>query len=149
MTIGDRIRQRRIDLNLTQDELAKKVGYKSRSSIQKIESARDLPLNKVSAMAAALDCQPSALMGWEDTKPISPVDYIKKNNGEPPVKSTPSTLKNKIVPDYIAHGNDVSYLIELVNRLSADELKNLSSYLDSLYRLRSGINKDVTKNDSV
>ena len=66
MTVGDRIKQKRIELNLSQDELAKKVGYKSRSSIQKIESARNLPLPKVEKMALALECSPSYLMGWED-----------------------------------------------------------------------------------
>lgn len=66
MTIGDKIKQRRIELGLSQDELAKKCGYKSRSSINKIELARDLPLNKVEKMAYALDVKPSYLMGWED-----------------------------------------------------------------------------------
>ena len=66
MTVGERIKQKRIDLGLSQDELAKKVGYRSRSSIQKIECARDLPLNKVDKMARALECSPSFLMGWEE-----------------------------------------------------------------------------------
>lgn len=66
MTVGERIRQKRIELELSQDELAKRVGYKSRSSIQKIECARDLPLNKVELMANALGCSPSYLMGWTD-----------------------------------------------------------------------------------
>lgn len=66
MTVGDRIKQKRIELGYSQDELAKKVGYKSRSSIQKIECARNLPLPKVERMALALDCSPSYLMGWED-----------------------------------------------------------------------------------
>ena len=30
MSVGKRIRDKRIELNMTQDELAKKVGYKSR-----------------------------------------------------------------------------------------------------------------------
>ena len=66
MTIGERIKNKRIELNLSQDELAKKVGYKSRSSINKIETARDLPLKKVSLMARALECTEAYLMGWED-----------------------------------------------------------------------------------
>lgn len=66
MTVGDRIKEKRIALNMSQDELAKKVGYKSRSSIQKIESARSLPLSKVVRMANALDCTPAYLMGWEE-----------------------------------------------------------------------------------
>lgn len=79
MTIGERIKQRRIELNMSQEELAKKTGYKSRSSIQKIENSRTLPLKKVNLMASALDCEPSYLMGWkeEESKPIY-VDISEK-----------------------------------------------------------------------
>lgn len=66
MTIGNRIKNRRIELNMTQDELARKCGYKSRSSVNKIELSRELPLRKIEVMARALDCSPSYLMGWED-----------------------------------------------------------------------------------
>ena len=75
MTVGDRIKQRREELNMSQDELAKKVGYKSRSSINKIELSRDLPLRKVAIMADALDTSPSALMGWDQT-------VIETENGD-------------------------------------------------------------------
>lgn len=71
MTVGERIRNRRLSLDMTQDELAQKTGYKSRSSINKIESSRNLPLSKVEKMAKALNCAPSLLMGWEDTEDIS------------------------------------------------------------------------------
>ncbi len=64
MTIGQRIKARRESLGLTQEQLAKKVGYASRSSINKLELSRELPLNKVEIMAVALDCSPSFLMGW-------------------------------------------------------------------------------------
>lgn len=37
MTIGERIKKRRLELGMTQDELAKKLGYKSRSSVNKLE----------------------------------------------------------------------------------------------------------------
>ena len=66
MTIGDRIKQRRLELGLSQDEVAKKVGYQSRSSINKLESSRNLPLTKVEMMAKALECSPGYLMGWVD-----------------------------------------------------------------------------------
>lgn len=66
MTIGERIKNRREELGMTQDELARKCGYKSRSSINKIELSRDLPLRKVSLMADALQTSPGYLMGWED-----------------------------------------------------------------------------------
>lgn len=66
MNVGERIKQRRIELNMTQDELAKKVGYKSRSSINKIELSRDLPLPKVQKVAKVLECSPSYLIGWKE-----------------------------------------------------------------------------------
>lgn len=66
MTIGERIRQRRIELGMTQEELAKKAGYQSRSSINKLESARVLPSRKIELMAKALECSPAYLMGWFD-----------------------------------------------------------------------------------
>lgn len=70
MTIGERIKQRRLELGITQEELAKKAGYKSRSSVNKIELSRDLPLPKVKAVAKILECSPSYLLGWEDNNII-------------------------------------------------------------------------------
>lgn len=66
MTIGERIKNRRIELGMSQDEVAKKCGYKSRSSVQKIEASRDLPSRKISLMAKALECSESYLMGWKE-----------------------------------------------------------------------------------
>lgn len=66
MEIGERIRQRREELSMSQDELAKRVGYKSRSSVNKIEAdGRGLPQRKIVAFAKALETTPSYLMGWE------------------------------------------------------------------------------------
>ena len=65
--IGDRIRNRRIELGMSQDELAKKVGYTSRSTINKIENGKnDISQSKVREMADALDTTISYLMGWDN-----------------------------------------------------------------------------------
>ena len=67
MKIGDRIRNRRLALNMTQEELAKKLGYKTKGSITKIESGyQNLTQPKIVAMAKALETSPAYLMGWED-----------------------------------------------------------------------------------
>lgn len=64
-TIGSRIKNRREELNMSQDELAKKLGYESRSSINKIElDQRSLPQSKIKAVADALGTTPSYIMGW-------------------------------------------------------------------------------------
>ena len=66
MQIGDRIKARRIELGLTRDELAKKLGYKSRSTINKIElNINDITQPKIIDFAAALDTTVSYLMGLD------------------------------------------------------------------------------------
>lgn len=61
-----RIRSRREELGISQDELAKRVGYKSRSSINKIEMGKnDITQSKIAEIAAALDTTPEYLMGWQ------------------------------------------------------------------------------------
>ena len=67
MTIGKRIKDLRTSLDMTQDELAKLTGYKSRSSIQKRESGeRDITQSTIAAFAKALKVTPSVIMGWEE-----------------------------------------------------------------------------------
>lgn len=67
MTLYDRIRTRREQLNMSQEELAKRLGYKSRSTIAKIESGEnDITQSKIVAFAKALGVKPGYLMGWED-----------------------------------------------------------------------------------
>lgn len=66
MTIGDRIRKRREELGLTQEELAKKLGYASRSSVNKVEKSRELSNKKVQLYADALKCSHGYLNGWDD-----------------------------------------------------------------------------------
>lgn len=75
--IGLRIRRLRLSKSMTQEELAKKVGYTSRSSINKIEKGMvDLPRSKIVELADALDTTASYLMGWdeEEQSPSSPLD---------------------------------------------------------------------------
>lgn len=60
------IKNRRLELGLTQSELAKKLGYSDKSMIAKIEKgAVDLPQSKIIAFAEALNVSPSDLMGWD------------------------------------------------------------------------------------
>ena len=66
-SIGSRIRARREELGLSQDALGKRLGYKSRSSINKIElDQRNLTQSKIKAIADALETTPAYIMGWED-----------------------------------------------------------------------------------
>ena len=72
--IGTNIMLRRKELRLTQEELASRLGYKSKSTINKIElGVNDIPQSKVVKFAEALETTPAALMGWEDKIENDPV----------------------------------------------------------------------------
>ena len=66
-TIGDRIKARREELGMSQDELAAKIGYKSRSSINKIEvGSQQLTQRKVKAVADALKTDVHYILGIDE-----------------------------------------------------------------------------------
>lgn len=66
-TIGQRIREKRESLHMSQEELALMLGYKSRSSINKIEiDGRNIPQSKIKDIAEALHTTPAYIMGWEE-----------------------------------------------------------------------------------
>lgn len=67
MTFGERINKIRNEKGMTQDELARAVGYKSRSTIAKIESGeRDVSQSMVIKFAKALNTTTAVLMGNEN-----------------------------------------------------------------------------------
>lgn len=65
MTIGDRIKQKRVEMGLSQEELAKKMGYVSKSVISKFEAKGDgITTTTIEKFAKALNTTPAVLMGW-------------------------------------------------------------------------------------
>jgi transcriptional regulator with XRE-family HTH domain len=67
--IGKRILTRRQELGLTQEELAFRMGYKTKSAINKIElGVNDVSQSKVVKFAEALHTSVAYLMGWEEEK---------------------------------------------------------------------------------
>ena len=77
--IGKRIKKRRTDLELTQDDLARRMGYKSKAAICKVENGEDnVTLDRISKFAQALECTPAYLMGWEDITDANGVEIMVK-----------------------------------------------------------------------
>ncbi len=71
--IGDRIKQRREELHLSQEELAKRLGYKSRSSINKMElGIQDVPQRRMRDFAKALSCSIGYLLEDDLYQPKAP-----------------------------------------------------------------------------
>lgn len=95
MTIGERIKQRRIELGLTQTELAHKMGITSKTTICKAETTDFNPTtDRVREFAKALDCTPSYLMGWEEVP--------NANSGTIAAKVAKDKDLQELVTDYIA-----------------------------------------------
>lgn len=80
MTIGDRIKNRREELKMSQEELAHLIGYKSKTSINKIElGVQNLKQSKIKEIANALQTTPGYIMGWDDdTEPNERVQTQKQ-----------------------------------------------------------------------
>ena len=61
------IKNRRLELGMSQQELAEAVGYKGKSMISQVEKGLvDLPESMIFKFADALRTTPSYLMGWTD-----------------------------------------------------------------------------------
>ena len=110
MDIGERIRKCRENLDMTQEELALKLGYKSRSSVNKVENSRELSINKVRDYAKALGVSPAYLMGWTEHKPDN-AELVADISGNPQLLSC----------------------IEKLTNLPKDDQQLVYGYVDALY----------------
>lgn len=67
MRIGERIKQRRLELGYTADALAKLLN-KNRSTIYRYENGdiENMPIDVLEPLAKALNTTPAYLMGWQE-----------------------------------------------------------------------------------
>ena len=75
MDLGTRVRQRREELGLSQEDLALRMGYSSRTSINKIENGRPCSQKIISRLAEALGVGIPYLMGWDEEKTEQPTEF--------------------------------------------------------------------------
>lgn len=67
------IKKLRIELGMTQTELAARVGYSDKGMISKVENGKvDIPQSLILKFAEALQTTPAQLMGWEDNPSVVP-----------------------------------------------------------------------------
>ena len=69
MRIGERIKQRRLELGYTADMLAKMLN-KNRATIYRYENGdiENMPIDVLEPLAKALNTTPAYLMGWKDSE---------------------------------------------------------------------------------
>lgn len=107
MTIGDRIKARRIELGMSVEELGKRLG-KNRTTVYRYETGyiENLPIDILEPIAKALHTTPAYLMGWEE---------VKKNNDA--------------ITDIIIRLRTDNDFLEIVKRLDGLEPDKLSGLL--------------------
>lgn len=106
------IRQRRLQLHMTQTELAEKTGYSEKSMISRIERGMvDLPQSKIVLFANVLGTTPKALMGWTDTSdtgntvPAVRIPVLGYVAAGVPISAIEDVLDwEEIAPDVSVHG---------------------------------------------
>lgn len=126
MKLYERIKHRREELGMSQDELAKKLGYKSRSTIAKIEKGEnDITQSKISAFAKALNTTPSYLMGWDSDTPTNDGYYT-----DPDVAQLAEELRTNPEKRILFDASkdlskdDIDIVLNLIHGLKAKEGKN-------------------------
>ena len=82
-TIGENISRIRKHLGMTQEELARRMGYKSKSTINKIElGINDIPQSKRVQFSEVLGTTPAQLMGWEENDEMNSPSEADLSEGE-------------------------------------------------------------------
>lgn len=81
MTIGERIKQLRIEKEITQTELADIIGT-TKQNIYKYENGiiTNIPSDKIEAISRYFQISPAFLMGWNNTATSEPEPLIRTNN---------------------------------------------------------------------
>lgn len=119
------IKKRREELGLSQDALAKKVGYTDRSSIAKIESGKvDLPQSKILEIAEALRIPPGELMGLDGIEEQQNYYYLDPEAAE---------LANEIY-----NNADLRILFDATRNISKEDLQFVVRMVEGL----EGLKKD-------
>jgi transcriptional regulator with XRE-family HTH domain len=82
MEVGEKIQKRRLELGMSQRELARKMGYNSNSTLNRIEKGTvDVNQAKIVQFAKVLNCSVAYLMDWEEDENKT-TDELKLTDGE-------------------------------------------------------------------
>lgn len=137
--IGERIKQARLNVGLSQEKLAFKVGFASRSSVSKIEKGeRDIPRLKLIEIAKALNVSISQLLDTPEVIPITSVDshmhYFLNASisaGYPLTIDSVSKLPTVSIPDIFLgkYAKNKHILIMRVNGDSMNKIIPNGSYI--------------------
>ena len=120
---GERVRRRRLELEMTQQELAELTGYKHKISINRLEQGLlDITLDKVDVFANALRTSRAYLMGWTNE---SPEEYY----------FDPATAE---IAQDIYENTEMRALFDAARDISPEDLKAVYSVVLAMKRKERG-----------
>lgn len=135
MELYKNIREKRLALNMSQQELADKTGYNDRSSITRIEKGEiDLPQSKIVAFAEALNTTPGELMGWDAPEQL-PNGWARVSAQDLSKAMVAQVAENgvaygKLAPKKKTLADRFLAYIDKLNKLDADDLEEINQIID-------------------
>ena len=137
--VGRNIAARRKELGWTQRELADRMGYKSVSTITKIETGvNDITQSKVVDFARVLDTSPAYIMGWiskeqEKMNRVLPgaVEKAMERSGMNKIKEKLDEITGKTPPLSDAHKK----LLDLTKELSEEEAEQALQMMTAIVQV--------------
>lgn len=133
MELYKNIRERRKQLDMSQDQLAQLAGYTDRTSISKIEAGKvDLTQSKIKAIADALRTTPAYLMGWSEDPMVNLVTHTAElSETVYTAQQVASALAGTqgFDSETLTHPN-VKRVLSIAKKATADELLDAADYLE-------------------
>lgn len=134
MTVGERIKQRRTELGLTQLDLALRMGYTSKAAICKAEKeSENMTSDRVTKFAKALNTTEAYLMGWDETLRIRQMNEIEEPMTNYDLKVKHDKLElfiNYLRNDYGFAERIMEYAEFLIDKNSKKNTASLNDLMD-------------------
>ncbi|MBR1377147.1 MAG: helix-turn-helix transcriptional regulator [Bacilli bacterium] len=112
MVLGDRIKQRRLELNMTQQELGDKIAVSKVAICSYEKNTRTPKLDTLSKIAEVLNLEVGYLLG-QDVNIVSEENNLSMKLPKEDLKLLSELKKNKKL--YLALINDPKRMIQLIN----------------------------------
>ena len=119
MTIGQRIKALREKNNISQIELAEKIGV-SKQNLYKYENGiiTNIPSDKIEASARVLGTSPSYLMGWDEVSP-----------------TTEESITKLLQAEYDLNEQDIRFIMDYI-KLAPDEREAFRMAIEAIKKIK-------------